>query len=115
MGCAKPMLTRVDGANMPVVLGGGRKRLMNTSDVLVWVNSDGMGQSWDEYAAHPPPTTCKQRLSLFHYVTQCSIMFYCCLIITSRNANDPTFVFSNARTTKGTLSRSGTTNSRSHR
>ena len=48
MGCAKPMLTRVDGVNMPVILGGGRKRLMNTSDV--WANSDGMGQTWDEYS-----------------------------------------------------------------
>ena len=29
---------------MPVMLGGGRKRLMNTSDLLLWSNADGTGK-----------------------------------------------------------------------
>ena len=65
MGCAKPMLTRVDGPpGMPVILGGGRKRLMNTSDILLWSNPDGTGraESWEEHSISfwhnklaPPP------------------------------------------------------------
>jgi hypothetical protein len=50
MGCAKPMLACVDGPGMPLVLGGGRKRLMNTSDVLLWSSADGMGQRWEEHS-----------------------------------------------------------------
>ena len=50
LGCAKPMLTRVDGPRMPVVLGGGRKRLMDTSDILLWANPDGMGKRWEEHS-----------------------------------------------------------------
>jgi hypothetical protein len=59
MGCAKPELMLLDstpggvgstGSPQPVLLGGGRKRLMNTSDVLLWSSADGMGQVWEEFS-----------------------------------------------------------------
>lgn len=60
MGCAKPELLRVSAgastnaaaaeATTPVILGGGRLRNMDTSDILLWESPDGMGESWHEYS-----------------------------------------------------------------
>ena len=56
MGCAKPELLRVSppnsfaSSNQPVVLGGGRLRNLDTSDILLWESSDGMGENWQEYS-----------------------------------------------------------------
>ena len=38
------------GRNMPVVLGGGRLRNLGTSDILLWLNNDGMGESFEPYS-----------------------------------------------------------------
>ena len=56
MGCAKPELLLVDGESggsgpqMPVILGGGRMRLMNTSDILLWASAAGDGKHWEEHS-----------------------------------------------------------------
>eukprot|EP01043_Picozoa_sp_COSAG02_P074440 COSAG02_NODE_14905_length_1224_cov_1.839111_1_plen_146_part_10 len=59
MGCAKPELVRVSAApadadvgsiNDRIVLGGGRLRNLDTSDILLWESSDGIAQSWQEYS-----------------------------------------------------------------
>ena len=50
VGCAKPMLTKLDGPNMPVIWGDVRKHLMNTSDILLWFNADGVGREWKEHS-----------------------------------------------------------------
>eukprot|EP01043_Picozoa_sp_COSAG02_P043198 COSAG02_NODE_3740_length_6302_cov_2.343543_2_plen_176_part_00 len=54
MGCAKPELLLVDGGSgprtMPIILGGGRKRLMNTSDILLWASPAGDGKDWNEFS-----------------------------------------------------------------
>lgn len=59
MGCAKPELVRVSATpadadvgsiNDRIVLGGGRLRNLDTSDILLWESSDGIAQSWQEYS-----------------------------------------------------------------
>lgn len=40
-------LTNAVATAVPVILGGGRKRLMNTSDILLWASADGMGKTWE--------------------------------------------------------------------
>merc|ERR1712232_294968 len=47
LGCADPQQLRVGNS---LVLSGGRMMNNGTSDVLLWVNADGMATSWDAYS-----------------------------------------------------------------
>jgi hypothetical protein len=49
MGTARPKLTRMPLSGA-VLLSGGRARNRNTSDVIVWLNSEGDGQDWVKYS-----------------------------------------------------------------
>jgi hypothetical protein len=46
-GCADPQLLRVGGS---LVFSGGRYVSNGTSDVLLWLNEDGMATSWEQHS-----------------------------------------------------------------
>lgn len=47
-GCARPRLLALGSV---VVLSGGRHRThLNTSDVLLWINTDGRGDQWEPFS-----------------------------------------------------------------
>lgn len=53
MGCVRPQLLMMGGGDLgghggPLLLAGGRMRNHNTSDILLWVNHDGLGRRWEE-------------------------------------------------------------------
>ena len=47
MGCARPRLRMFEGLGI-LVASGGRMRNDDTSDILMWINSDGMAIKWDK-------------------------------------------------------------------
>jgi hypothetical protein len=59
MGCVRPRLLQLGvpstvgtdaGRHGPLLLEGGRNGILNTSDVNLWVNSAGDGESWTHYS-----------------------------------------------------------------
>ena len=49
VGCAFPQLLST-GAAGPLLLGGGRMRNANTSDILLWVSAAGDGARWSAHS-----------------------------------------------------------------
>jgi hypothetical protein len=45
-GAARPRLAQLGGGAGPLILGGGRALNLGTRDILMWINADGMGESW---------------------------------------------------------------------